>query len=235
MIMRQAGSVRRALAITLMMLLLPLGAGAAVQSAAPGTQLRDVRVTTQPDSVTILVKTTGEVKYQADLVESPYRLVLDFEDTSYGWRKTPLAVEAEPVKQIRGSQYRRGVARVVLELTRKVGYAIREEDDGLAIVIPTAATPGPSQASRPAPLTPAAPGAKAPTVKTPSEDPAAQPTPTTGAAVEGKRPVEPTRVAQTPAAPAPTAPIPPAPATPPPPPAATPPAAKPAPNGSRLI
>ena len=30
------------------------------------------------------------------------------------------------------------MARVVVELTRKVGYAIREESDGLAIVIPTA-------------------------------------------------------------------------------------------------
>src|SRR5215475_8492451 len=120
---RQAGHVRRALAVTLMMLLLPIGAGAGVDpQSAPGTQLRDISVTTQPDSVTIVVKATGEVKYHADLVDSPYRLVLDFEDTSYGWRKTPLTVEAEPVKQIRGSQYRRGVARVVLELTRKVGY-----------------------------------------------------------------------------------------------------------------
>src|SRR5262245_52733339 len=179
MIMRQAGSVRRALAITLMMLLLPLGAGAAVQSAAPGTQLRDVRVTTQPDSVTILVKTTGEVKYQADLVDSPYRLVLDFEDTSYGWRKTPLIIEAEPVKQIRGSQYRRGVARVVLELTRKVGYAIREENDGLAIVIPTANIAGLSEApARPAAPKPMASTAKAPTVKPPSIDPAPASTPT---------------------------------------------------------
>jgi type IV pilus secretin PilQ/predicted competence protein len=230
---RQAGFVRRALAVSLMMLLLPIGAGANVQSA-PGTQLRDVSVTTQPDAVTIVVKTTGEVKYQADLVDSPYRLVLDFEDTSYGWRKTPLTVEAEPVKQIRGSQYRRGVARVVLELTRKVGYAIREENDGLAIVIPTAATPGLSETPRPAALPPAAPGAKAPAVKPPSEDPAAPPTPTT-AAVDGKGPLEPTRVAQAPAAPAPTAPIPPATATPPSPPAMPPQAGKPAPNGSRLI
>src|SRR5918996_2616577 len=131
--------VRRAFAVALVMLLLPIGAVAEAQAPA-GTELRDVSVTTQPDSVTILVKTTGEVKYQAELVDSPYRLVLDFDDTSYGWRKTPLAVGAEPLRQIRGSQYRRGVARVVLELTRKVGYAIREENNGLAIVIPTAAT-----------------------------------------------------------------------------------------------
>mgnify|MGYP003693833177 CR=1 FL=1 len=70
-------------------------------------------------------------------MDHPYRLVVDFDDTSYGWRKTPLSVDAEPLKQIRGSQYKRGVARVVVELTRSVGYAIREESNGLAIVIPT--------------------------------------------------------------------------------------------------
>jgi type IV pilus assembly protein PilQ len=225
----QGDTVRRALAVALMLLLLPIGAGANVQSA-PGAQLRDVSVTTQPDSVTVVVKTTGEVKYQADLVDSPYRLVLDFDDTSYGWRKTPLAVEAEPVKQIRGSQYRRGVARVVLELTRKVGYAIREERDGLAIVIPTAAL----AASTESPAKPAAgkstPPATTAAVKTPTSDSTSASTP---AAVVKPRP-EPTRIVQAPAAPAPTAPIPAAPATPPPPPAK--PSAPAAPsNGSRLI
>ena len=169
MTMRRAGLVRRSIAIALLLLLLPVGAVVEVDAQTPRTtELRDVSVTTQPDSVTIVVKTTGEVKYQAELVDQPYRLVLDFEDTSYGWRKTPLAVEAEPLKQIRGSQYRRGVARVVVELTRKVGYAIREESDGLAIVIPTAtsarlaepvAMPSPKPAPKPAATKPAAPAA----------------------------------------------------------------------------
>jgi len=139
MTMRRVGIVRRSIAVALLLLLLPVGA--VVDAQAPrGTELRDVNVTTQPDSVTIVVKTTGEVKYQAELVDHPYRLVLDFENTNYSWSKSPLSVEADPLKQIRGSQYRRGVARVVLELTRKVGYAIREESDGLAIVIPTASS-----------------------------------------------------------------------------------------------
>ena len=30
-------------------------------------------------------------------------LVVDFEDTTYGWRKTPLSVSVGPLKQIRGS------------------------------------------------------------------------------------------------------------------------------------
>jgi type IV pilus assembly protein PilQ len=215
--MRRVGIVRRSLAIALLLLLLPIGA--VVDAQAPrGTELRDVSVTTQPDAVMITVKTTGEVKYHAELVDRPYRLVLDFDDTSYGWRKTPLAVETEPLKQIRGSQFRRGVARVVVELTRKVGYAIREERDGLAIVIPTStsarlAEPTATTSSAPK-SSKTAPIAAAATPSRPAETKPAQP-----------KAAEPPRVAQAPAAPAPTTALPAAP-TPPPPPAQ---------NGARLI
>ncbi|RPH83874.1 MAG: type IV pilus secretin family protein, partial [Candidatus Rokuibacteriota bacterium] len=218
MTMRRVGIVRRSVAIALLLLLLPIGA--VVDAQAPrGTELRDVSVTTQPDAVMITVKTTGEVKYRAELVDRPYRLVLDFDDTSYGWRKTPLAVEPEPLKQIRGSQYRRGVARVVVELTRKVGYAIREERDGLAIVIPTStsarlAEPTATTSSAPKSSRTAAPIAAAATPSRPAETKPAQP-----------KAAEPPRVAQAPAAPAPTTAVPAAP-TPPPPPAQ---------NGARLI
>ena len=217
MTMRRVGIVRRSLAIALLLLLLPIGA--VVDAQAPrGTELRDVSVTTQPDAVMITVKTTGEVKYRAELVDRPYRLVLDFDDTSYGWRKAPLAVETEPLKQIRGSQFRRGVARVVVELTRKVGYAIREERDGLAIVIPTSpsarlAEPTATTSSAPKSTKTAAPIAAA-TPSRPAETKPAQP-----------KAAEPPRVAQAPAAPAPTTAVPAAP-TPPPPPAQ---------NAARLI
>jgi type IV pilus assembly protein PilQ len=209
---RGVGLVRRSFGVALLVLF-PIGTVGNAQTT-PATQLRDVTVHAQPDAVTIVVKTSGEVKYQAELIESPDRLVLDFDDTAYGWRKNPLPVSAEPVKQIRGSQYRRGVARVVLDLTRKVGYAIREETDGLAIVIPTAmaarATDAPD-ASTPPPPQLAAPGVvKTATPVFPSEP----------------RRVEPQRLVQAPAAPPPPAPTPaPAPAAPP----------TPAVSGPRLI
>ena len=229
---RRVGLVRRAFAVA-WLLLLPIGAVADAQSA-PGVELRDVTVTTQPDSVTIVVKTTGEVKYQAELVDHPYRLVLDFDDTSYGWRKTPLAVATEPLKQIRGSQYRRGVARVVVELTRKVGYAIREENDGLAIVIPTAAS---AQLAEPAPTPVAAakpaPAAKPAAPKAPPAAATAPPASSPATSGEGRSP-QPMRIAQAPAAPAPTAPAPAVPAPPPPPPAIPTPPTAPT-NGARLI
>ena len=142
-----------------LLLLVPAGAGAQTEPA----RLSEVTVTPQTDSVTVFVKTSREPHYKADLVDSPTRLVVDLEDTVYAWRKTPLSVGKEPLKQIRGGQYRQGVARLVLDLSRTVGYAIREEPNGLAIVIPTAASAAPmvaAQAATPEPVNGAANGAK---------------------------------------------------------------------------
>src|SRR5689334_9023973 len=104
--------VQRAFGLGLMLLLLA-GSPAAAQQAAATVRLSDITVATQPDSVTVFVKTSAPAKYQAELIDSPTRLVIDFEDTDYAWRKTPLSVSATPLKQIRGSQYKKGVARVV--------------------------------------------------------------------------------------------------------------------------
>ena len=193
----------RRVVVLVLMLLLTATTTVAAQQAAPTVKLSDITVATQPDAVTVFVKTSAPAKYQAELIDSPTRLVIDFEDTDYGWRKTPLNVVASPLKQIRGSQYKKGVARVVVQLDRKVGYAIREDDAGLAIVIP---------ASRDAKL-----GTDAVAASTVTE--------TTGDAVEPKaqvktpaaKPAAPIRLAQaapggTPAVqPAPTAPVAPAP------------------------
>src|SRR5215831_426696 len=152
-------------------MLVPTSAWAQTQPA----RLSDVTVTPHPDSVTVFVKTSREAQYKVDLVESPNRLVIDLENTVYAWRKTPLSVGKDPVKQVRGSQYRQGVARVVLDLSRTVGYAIREEPDGLAIVIPTAAPPA---AATNVAAMPAAPIAQeAPMAATPRPVQVAQATP----------------------------------------------------------
>src|SRR2546428_3197607 len=155
-----------------LVLLVPTGSRAQTEPA----RLSDVTVSRQPDSVTVFVKTSREAQYKADLVDSPSRLVIDLENTVYAWRKTPLTVGKDPVRQIRGGQYRKGVARIVLDLTRTVGYAIREESDGLAIVIPTAAPAAPAVASS-ATTTPPTPAARRPVqlAQAPATPPAAAP------------------------------------------------------------
>jgi type IV pilus assembly protein PilQ len=196
----------------LAILLLLLPAAARANETAPDlapAELREVAVAQLGESTIVQIKTTGAAKYRAEFMDSPNRLVVDLEDTRYAWRKAPLSVGQEPVKQIRGSQYRRGVARVVVEFTRKVGYAIREDVDGLAIVIPTmtaaarmdspVATPG----SRTSAL-PSGPAAPASEPATPAE-PATPPPAAEGAAVETNKPAVapplPSKPARVPAAP----------------------------------
>jgi type IV pilus secretin PilQ/predicted competence protein len=135
-------SVRTALALALA--LLPCGAAAgdtpkgdAPQVEPGAAQLRDVEVTEQRDFTVVKLRTSGAAKYRAQLIGSPYRLVLDLEGTIYAGRAAPLAVGREPVKQVRGAQYRTDVARVVVEFTRKVGYLIREDAHGLTVMVPT--------------------------------------------------------------------------------------------------
>src|SRR5438093_8709542 len=144
-------------------LLAPTVTGAQTEPA----RLSEVTVTPHLDSVTVFVKTSRDAQYTAELVDSPSRLVIDLENTVYAWRKTPLTVGKDPVRQIRGGQFRQGIARVVLDLNRTVGYAIREEPDGLAIVIPTAAPP----ASAPAANVAAMPAASAPRDAPPAATP----------------------------------------------------------------
>src|SRR5260370_29025234 len=116
--------------------LVPLVATPAQAQTAPAV-LSDVTVSSQPDAVTVYVKTSREPQYHAELIDGPNRLVIDLDNTVYAWRKTPLTVGADPGKQIRGSQYRNGVARVVFELTRTLGDPIRPRDAAPALHIPT--------------------------------------------------------------------------------------------------
>lgn len=178
-------TTRRVVGLVLMILL--TAGPAAAQQAAATVKLSDISVATQPDAVTVFIKTSAPPKYQAELIDTPTRLVIDFEDTDYAWRKTPLNVEASPLSQIRGSQYKKGVARVVMQLDRKVGYAIREDDAGLAVVVPTA-THVKSQAGAPAPTSVAAATEQRSEVATPT-------TP-----VEANSPVEPKAPVKLPAA-----------------------------------
>ena len=167
------------------MLLLPVG-GSVTAQTGQAVQLSDISVTTQEDTATIFVKTSAPPKYQADLIDTPTRLVIDFEDTEYTWRKTPLVLSPAPLKQLRGSQYKKGTARVVIEFTRKVGYAIREDDNGLSIVIPTGAVAAAAKPAAKPDVVVVGPAAKAP-VK-----------PDTGAIMAEEKPVAEVKPAEAP-------------------------------------
>jgi type IV pilus assembly protein PilQ len=206
------GFVRR----LVLLFLVPVVATAAEPTGS--VQLHDVTVVTQPSGTTIQIKTSNPTTYHAEFIDSPARLVLDLDRTEFAWRTGPLDIGVAPLKQVRGSQYRKDVARVVIEFSRRAGYAVTEEPDGLAVVVPSTPSsaaarpvagddpPGPAPTARPRP---AAVGVSAALVK---ETAAAPPTPPAPSVATPAPP----RVAQ---APAPPRPGPGAPATPAPAPA----------------
>jgi type IV pilus assembly protein PilQ len=128
-----------------------LGLGLVGGLAAPGSgesptgeslvQLREISVEPREAGLAVQIKTSGPAAYETALIDRPTRLVITLDSTGYGWQKTPLNVGMDPLRTIRGSQFKKGVSRVVLELSRKVGYRIEEGPEGLTVMLEPASTP----------------------------------------------------------------------------------------------
>jgi hypothetical protein len=118
----------------------------------PPAELSEVVIVERDVAVEVWVRLSRPAKYQGELIDSPWRLVLDFEDTAYRWAARPQPVGTDPVRELRGSQYRKGMARLVIELQRKVAHVVEQDREGLRIVLPRAAGSPPAAAPpRPAP------------------------------------------------------------------------------------
>lgn len=208
-------SCRLARALTLSWIvltaLLPVAASAAPTTSA---RLSEVAVTTDPEDTAVRIRTSGKPTYRVTQLDGPPRVIVDFNDTSFEWRRGPLTLAAGPVRQIRGSQFRKDVARVVMELAGPAAHVVREESGELVVGFPGRGAQG-------------SPTAPATTQAAPHEASSA-PTPPAQAAGEAPHPApsmpEPAR-ASAPSVPA-VAAVTPAP-TPPPAPARS--------NGPRLI
>jgi type IV pilus secretin PilQ/predicted competence protein len=105
------------------------------QIKSSSAKLNDVTVDTDADATTVHVKTSSPTPYRSEFIDAPPRVVIDLQDTTYAWRPATPPPTTDPVKVIRGSQYRAGVARLVIELTRKVEYSIETEPSGLRVVM----------------------------------------------------------------------------------------------------
>lgn len=105
------------------------------QTPASPVRLTDVSVERQGQAVAVRVRTSGPAEYQARLFDSPPRLVVDLSDTVYAWPRARLPQELAPLREIRGSQWRPGISRVVVELTHAVDYRVEQEPGGLVMLI----------------------------------------------------------------------------------------------------
>jgi hypothetical protein len=111
------------------------GIGSSQTTDSP-VQLKDVSIERAFDGAAVTVKTSGPTQYEAKLIDSPTRLVIDLSGATYSSSKSRWMSGVDPVKEVRGSQWRKGVARVVLEMNRNdVGYRIDETPDGLVIAV----------------------------------------------------------------------------------------------------
>lgn len=122
---------RMTVALALMLVVFALVTGAGAQE--PGA-LTDATVVEREGFVEVWVRLTRPSRYQAELIDSPQRLVLDFDDTAYRWSIKPVPVTPEPVRELRGSQFKKGVARLVVELRRPAAYTIERDREGLRII-----------------------------------------------------------------------------------------------------
>src|SRR5688572_11047209 len=93
---RAAGTVT----VLVALLLIPVGARGDEPSPT-GSRLKEVAVSAEDQRTTVVIKTSGSPTYRTEVMDSPARIVIDFDDTSYGWKKTPQAIATGPVKQIR--------------------------------------------------------------------------------------------------------------------------------------
>ena len=101
--------------------------------AAQGA-LTDATVVEREAAVEVWVRLTRTARYQAEFLDSPYRLVLDFDETAYRWTTRAMPATPEPLRELRGSQFRKGVARLVIELQRPTIYTIEQDREGLRVV-----------------------------------------------------------------------------------------------------
>jgi type II secretory pathway component HofQ len=124
----------RIMSVLVLVALLGTGVGRAQTADAPA-QLKGVTVERQAEGVTVTLQTTAPVVYQAKVIDSPTRLIIDMDGTVYASPKARWMANLDPVKEVRGSQWKRGTARVVVELTRKVGYRIEDTVDGLVVIL----------------------------------------------------------------------------------------------------
>jgi hypothetical protein len=173
-----------------LMVVLALAAPIAAQPE-PGV-LSEAAVIERDAAVEVWVRLSRPVKYQSALMDGPWRLVFDFEGTDYRWTKRPVPVGIGPVRELRGSQYRQGIARLVIELQRKVDFTVERDREGLRIVLPREAVAMPVQ-----PRAAAAPGAPLPAPAVSGTPPPAPVTPA---------PAKPAPITPAPAKPVPAGP-----------------------------
>jgi type IV pilus secretin PilQ/predicted competence protein len=139
-------TVIRGLLILLTLFVGGAGLARAADPLAGPLELKDVKIEQRGTALAITLATSGQPRYEATLLDSPVRLVIDVNGTFTAARSRWTTVP-EPVVEMRGSQFKPGTARLVLALDRKVSYKIEEKPHGLTVLIDGSAPGAPGAAA----------------------------------------------------------------------------------------
>jgi len=95
--------------------------------------ISSVALTQGTERASVRVVGEGRLQPRAVRMQNPDRLVLDFEGTRLAVQKTVIPGVASPVREVRLGQYRRDVARVVIDLTGASPYQISRDGDAVVV------------------------------------------------------------------------------------------------------
>ncbi|MGH7355302.1 MAG: AMIN domain-containing protein [Candidatus Rokuibacteriota bacterium] len=136
----------------LLVVLALIPAVAVAQPRSRTVALTDVSVVGGTQAVEVRLKLSGRAVPKTMLLEQPWRLVLDFHGVEFRWRRTPISVGGNLIREVRGSQYENGAARVVIQLTRSASWVVDRTPDGLRVTLSETGRPAPpSKAGAPRP------------------------------------------------------------------------------------
>jgi hypothetical protein len=91
-----------------------------------------VVVEQQDEALAVRLQTSRTPRYSVTSRSDPERIIIDVEGAHHAWHGT-LTGNPAPITGVRGSQWKPGIARVVVELSRQAGYSIEERSDGLVL------------------------------------------------------------------------------------------------------
>lgn len=96
-------------------------------SAGPQTTtITRIHYQTKPDSATVFIDLSGEVKYDVQRISNPDRIYFDLFDTklSKGLNGRSLAVNNDLLKQVRAAKFQPGKTRVVLDVAPDTSFQV---------------------------------------------------------------------------------------------------------------
>jgi type IV pilus secretin PilQ/predicted competence protein len=128
----------------------------AASSAAPTSTITRLEVGRTGQQTIVRIEGNRPLSYQAEHLQNPERLVLDFSGTRFAANWDPHSAAARPVQRVRAGQYKPDAARVVIDLTGAVPYDVSAAGTWVQVTFAATSDPAPvartsvAQVTRPA-------------------------------------------------------------------------------------